>query len=283
MTVRTYADATAFLAAAGAELEKNEAANSLMLGICERLRTNPEWMQQSPFLATVSRGEELVLGVMMTPPQNFVLAVLGDGAPAALPSLVTTLRAGGWRVPGVLGPTEVARPFAEAWVAEAGGSYSLGMAQRVHELRAVAVPEGTVPGQLRVATGADRALVTEWARGFYRDALGEEDLAQIQLLVKRRVGVGDIVIWEDGAPVSMAMRTRPAGRGISVSLVYTPPEQRRKGYATACVAALSRQLLAEGYDYCALFTDLANPTSNDIYTQIGYRPVADFDEYRFTD
>jgi uncharacterized protein len=47
------------------------------------------------------------------------------------------------------------------------------------------------------------------------------------------------------------------------------------------VAALSRQLLASGYDYCALFTDLANPTSNDIYYQIGYRPVADFDEYRF--
>jgi uncharacterized protein len=72
------------------------------------------------------------------------------------------------------------------------------------------------------------------------------------------------------------------GRGVSVSAVYTPPEQRRKGYATACVAALSRRLLASGYDYCALFTDLANPTSNDIYYQIGYRPVADFDEYRFT-
>jgi predicted GNAT family acetyltransferase len=30
-----------------------------------------------------------------------------------------------------------------------------------------------------------------------------------------------------------------------------------------------------------LFTDLANPTSNDIYQQIGYQAVCDFRETRF--
>jgi predicted GNAT family acetyltransferase len=39
-------------------------------------------------------------------------------------------------------------------------------------------------------------------------------------------------------------------------------------------------LLAEGYEACVLFTDLANPTSNHIYQSIGYRPVCDFTEYR---
>jgi predicted GNAT family acetyltransferase len=47
------------------------------------------------------------------------------------------------------------------------------------------------------------------------------------------------------------------------------------------VAALSQQLLDAGWEFCALFTDLANPTSNSIYQRIGYRPVADFDEYIF--
>ena len=79
----------------------------------------------------------------------------------------------------------------------------------------------------------------------------------------------------------MAMKTRPTRRGISVSFVYTPPEFRRRGYATACVAELSRLLLESGRQFCSLFTDLANPTSNHIYQQIGYRPVADFDQYSF--
>jgi predicted GNAT family acetyltransferase len=84
----------------------------------------------------------------------------------------------------------------------------------------------------------------------------------------------------EGEPVSMAIRSRPTRHGISVSGVYTPPEQRRHGYATACVAALSQKLLDQGYQFCSLFTDLANPTSNSIYMQVGYRPVADFDKYK---
>lgn len=31
-----------------------------------------------------------------------------------------------------------------------------------------------------------------------------------------------------------------------------------------------------------LYTDLANPTSNKIYQAIGYRPVADAQEWRFS-
>ncbi len=34
--------------------------------------------------------------------------------------------------------------------------------------------------------------------------------------------------------------------------------------------------------HCFLFTDLGNPTSNHIYQDIGYRPVCDVDEYKFT-
>ena len=34
-------------------------------------------------------------------------------------------------------------------------------------------------------------------------------------------------------------------------------------------------------DRCALFTDLANPTSNRIYASIGYRPVGEWEEHAF--
>ena len=68
--------------------------------------------------------------------------------------------------------------------------------------------------------------------------------------------------------------------GIRVGPVYTPPGYRNRGYAGACVAALSQLLLDRGYGFCFLYTDLANPTSR-IYQQIGYEPVCDVVEYRF--
>ena len=74
----------------------------------------------------------------------------------------------------------------------------------------------------------------------------------------------------------MAASARPTKRAIAVNGVYTPREWRRRGYATACVAALSELLLQRGFELCVLYTDLSNPTSNSIYTQIGYRPLRDF-------
>jgi len=47
------------------------------------------------------------------------------------------------------------------------------------------------------------------------------------------------------------------------------------------VAALSQHLLNTGRAFCTLFTDLANPTSNHIYQEIGYRRLGDFAEYSF--
>jgi predicted GNAT family acetyltransferase len=68
---------------------------------------------------------------------------------------------------------------------------------------------------------------------------------------------------------------------MTVSGVYTPPELRCKGYATSCVAELSRNILQSGKKFCMLYTDLANPTSNSIYMKIGYWPVCDSVQHTF--
>ncbi len=83
------------------------------------------------------------------------------------------------------------------------------------------------------------------------------------------------MIWVDGKPVSMAVAMAPSATGIRINLVYTPPAMRRRGYAAACVAALSQLQLDAGRAFCSLYTDLANPTSNSVYRRIGYRPVSD--------
>ena len=92
---------------------------------------------------------------------------------------------------------------------------------------------------------------------------------------------GGFVIWEDGEPVSFAGYGSPTPNGIRVGPVYTPPELRGRGYASALVGELTARLLTGGRRLCFLFTDLANPTSNSIYQRVGYRPVADVTDWRF--
>ena len=72
-----------------------------------------------------------------------------------------------------------------------------------------------------------------------------------------------------------ASPSSPTPNGIRVGPVYTPPQRRGRGYASALTAAVSAALLHDGRRFCFLFTNLANPTSNAIYQAIGYRPVAD--------
>ena len=49
----------------------------------------------------------------------------------------------------------------------------------------------------------------------------------------------------------------------------------------ALTAAASQDQLDRGRQFVFLFTDLANPTSNKIYMDIGYEPVCDAVDYAF--
>jgi hypothetical protein len=68
---------------------------------------------------------------------------------------------------------------------------------------------------------------------------------------------------------------------IRIGPVYTPPGLRRRGYASACVAAVSQAQLDAGRRFCFLFADIANRTSVHVYETIGYAPVSDVAVYRF--
>ena len=78
----------------------------------------------------------------------------------------------------------------------------------------------------------------------------------------------------------MAARTVPVEGVTRVQLVYTPPENRKRGYASVCVARLSKRIRDEG-QRCILYTDLGNPVSNSVYRRIGYSAVAEAIQYRF--
>ena len=276
-----HADAAGFLAAARPALELEEAANNLILGLPLRILRQPESVATQPYFATVTDGGALRAAAVMTPPYNVVVWAAQPGAQAELGLIADDLYRHRWPVPGVGARAPTAEEFCEAWQSRAGARITLTGHRRIYRLDRVVAPAWP-PGEARLAGHGDTTLIAAWMEGFYRDAGIREPYEDWVLMARKRVEAGDVLLWSlGGAPVSMAARSRVLPRGAVVSLVFTPGELRGHGYASAVVAALSQRLLDAGHQYCALYTDLANPTSNSIYQKIGYAPVSDAVEYAF--
>jgi len=283
--ITTYVQASDFLARAGAELERNEVLNGLPLGIALRLQKSSERTEIPPYLATVEDEGKLLVAAVMTPPFRLIVTSNQFDAFGEAPSLlIHNLRQHGWPVPGVMGPSPLSDLFAQAWTSLTGEVSHLRTHERLFELTHVIAPRPG-PGSLRIATPNETVLVARWIKAFQEEAvrtsINDEEAAS---WARTRIGNGEVYLWvlPDGTIVSLIATTRPVLRVISIAPVYTPPELRGRGYASRSVAALSQHLLDSGWERCSLFTDLSNPTSNNIYQQVGYRPVRDFNEYDFS-
>ena len=283
-TVR-LSDAAAFFVEAEPLLLADEARHNLILGIAGVIRDSPELYRARDFWL-VKDGSEVVAAALRTPPYNLILAQPRSAeALAALAEAVADEE-----LPGVVGAEPEAVEFAELWTRHTGRPTRTNMRQGVYQLERVQPPP-TVPGSARVATADDRELAVRWSIAFAEEALheGGPGVEQAEAMVDYRLSArsSGILLWEDGGePVSFAGWSGPTPNGIRVGPVYTPPELRGRGYATALTAELSQSLLdgrlfEGGRRFCFLYTDLANPTSNAIYERIGYRRVAESAEIVF--
>jgi hypothetical protein len=274
LTYNEYRDAAAFLDAARVTLERDECANSLMLGICLRLVDEPAAWGSQPYLAAVTSAGTLAAAAVMTPPHRLQLWAEQEHDRAPLETLADALEQGQWPVPGVLARQATAETFASIWAARTGAGYSVAQWMRLYELRRVLHPDYP-PGAMRPPEASEMDLVRHWARGFHDECFDDGRSEQTVRSAEQKAAAGQLYLWVDGVARSMAAQVRPTGHGAAVSLVYTPPGERRKGYATALVAQVSQHILDEGKLFCTLFAALNNPTSNSIYQKIGFRAVAD--------
>lgn len=287
MELRRFNDLDAFEATAQPYLLRREAEHNLMLGLIASLRAGEYDVE--PYLASVVGEAGPVLVALRTPPHNMILSYV-DASPTDVERALTLVaddarRAYGDTLPGVLASKPFSADFARVWQRLTDQTHVLNRAERIYQLDAVIHPQG-VPGTMRRVVAADRELCLRWIGAFMQEALEDSNQEQAEKTCERFMNgapdVRGLYLWEvDGVAVSMTGYMRPTANGMCIGAVYTPPDQRRRGYAGALVAAVSQMLLDGGKRFCFLFTDLANPTSNHIYQQIGYRPVCDVDELRF--
>jgi hypothetical protein len=274
--VHRVEDPAAFLEAASPLLLANEARHNLMLGIAGTLRDHPSHYLEYGLWLAVDHAET-VGAALRTPPHNLVVAQPRDDS--VLEALAEAIDDD---PPGLVAAQPEAGAFAAAWTARKGVTARTKRAQGIFSLDRVE-PPAAAAGRIRDAGIEDRPLLIDWFRAFMEEAIGESPAAaSTEHAVDHRLQADSagVALWEDRSPVSLAAFGNPTRNGIRIGPVYTPPEHRRRGYASALVAELSERLLAERR-FCFLFTDLANPTANRIYEQIGYRRVCEAAEIVF--
>lgn len=269
-------------------LSNHEAENNLIFGISQDI-INGMYDPLEAYMACVEHEGVVLLAALRTPPNRLLLSYADVDVieTQGMDALVRDVRSTyGTDLTGVQGPSHIVKQFLEDWQDRTGQEYKLGMAQHIYKLTEVKPPQG-VAGSLRYATDADFAgPVLEWITAFNTEAIGTQpDPERMRRWVARHQGADratrGVMLWVvDDEPVSMAAYMGPTPNGFRVGGVYTPPELRRRGYASACTAAVSQNILEMGRQFAFLFTDATNPTSNHIYQEIGYEYVCDTDEYR---
>lgn len=278
-----HGHANELLALSGTFLEKRESENNQPFGLAHTLARDPRYYGDDPplLLSILENGNSVGVAVR-TPPRRIVLSRFDTDIEAAMVRLVGFMGDNDMRVPGVVGPESEARWFANTWVkAFPALAATISARLRVFEARSI-VNVTLAPGSLRPAEMEDHHLMARWIAEFSREASGEKsDPETAERNAERYISERNLYIWDHDGPVSIARQSRAMKNGTHVTLVYTPLKLRNRGYATSIVHQLTKKLLAGRYEFCSLFTNQANPTSNHIYQKIGYVPLGDMLVYNF--
>lgn len=271
-TIFTAADT--FSAVVEPHILEQEDVFSLFLGVLHAIR---QGKYENPFMATVEEEGELLAIVQMTPPHPVNLIIIEETRiDKIVPYLIKQLRLYEIDIPGVISKKVWAKTFANEWAAVIGEKELLLMEQGLYRLDEVNEKVEMSSGSWRFAVEEDCTLIEKWYSLFEEDAnLPKSEPQAVQERVSTFVKEREVFLWEnEGKVVSMMKKARPTKNSVTVSLVFTPEEERKKGYARTLVMLGSKELLKH-YDYCVLYTDMLNPTSNKIYQEIGYRKIAD--------
>jgi len=276
MRVARFPSPGAFLAAAERDLTAAEVENNLILGSAHDLtrRIQPEGPR--PYFSAVLDGDRVLMSAFRTQPGK--VGVTRCFRPEALRPLAEDAWNACPEATAVIGPADTADAFSEAFSTLTHRTARRHSRQRIFEVSVLEPMGTTVPGEFRAARPDEADLLTRWTDGFFA-AINEP--GDSRGLVLGRMTESSLFVWDRDGAVSMAAAAGRTRRTVRIAHVYTPPEHRGRGYATACVAALTRRLLDEGNARCCLYSDVANEASNAVYQRLGYEPICDVTRYTF--
>jgi predicted GNAT family acetyltransferase len=266
MHVVRHSDPDAFLAAVAPMCARGEASASFFIGWAHMMKRVPPADGERVYLATCADAR--VHGAAIQREDGPV--IIGESDVAAAMALAEDLARDWPQLQGVVGAPGGSEAFARKWHELTGRTHRVRVRLRQHVLTAVNEVPGA-PGAVRVATDADMEWLIERQVAFIAEVGIPDPPERVLKYMPKRIARGEFRIWDDDGPVGYAGFNDAAPDFARIAPVYTLPDRRGCGYATALVAELSHELLAGGKRKVFLTTDVANPTSNAIYARIGFR------------
>lgn len=273
MELKHYSSVQEFLKENETILLENEALNSLLFGLCIG---NVQKENDNTLYIDISDEQGIFFTGIKTENKNLILNGNIAKIRNAVPLLLDFIKQENISIPGIVGPKDLVLEIAKTLEHDHQWSYSIAYEQLVYELKDIKYnPE--IKGKLKQETTQNIEHIAKWFQLFLREALNEKiSFEEALSTAKNKIEKGQVYSWNTDTGVAMACTARPTRNGITVNYVFTPKDHRRHGYGTKLVAELSKLKLVEGYTFCTLFTDMTNPTSNSIYTKIGYKPIGEF-------
>ena len=263
--LQVYEEVSHFKKEVSPILEMNEQENNLLLGVLQ-------FAENPLFMAVAKQNEKIALILLQAEGQQVIVAK-SEVSGEAIQEIAKQLTKVYPDIPGLIGEKRVVKQLAEEIAQLEQRKLCIRMNQGVYELKKVK-KKWDEHGVFRQVNSDELPSIEKWVYQFCEDVhlpTKEEKAKQTANIL---VSTNRLFGWEvDGRLVSVAATTRPTKSNITVNFVYTPKDERKKGYASNCVAALSQHMLDRGYKTTTLYTDLANPTSNKIYQEIGYELI----------
>lgn len=178
----------------------------------------------------------------------------------------------------IVSTLEVTKQFLEKY----DGQNNLVMEMESYYCPKVIMPEST-SGTMTKPSIEDVDIIAEYCAGFIYYGFGKKVSKESQIEgAKKMIKSGNLYVLKvNDQIVSMASIAHRSPRHGRINNVYTPLNQRKKGYASELTAYLSNLLLTEGLTP-VLYTDLSNSTSNKVYKGVGYIECGKVYHYRIT-
>jgi len=249
-------------------LRENELRHNMLLGTLERLSPDQVTKQTVNRRTTYDIWDCGAPGACAVhlPNSNIVLGAVNRDQAAAL-ARATTEQV----YAGVTGPLETALWFGDAAV-------QLGLNFRPPLMLDLFALGGRVPNALASGTARPAGLhdiehVADWAADFFAEAIPDQPPPPRQSIATG-VLAGHYHYWSEGQEIAAlgAMQRETTGVGV-ITLVYTPPAFRARGYGGAVVGAMANRALERGKSEICMYVDRGKMAPRICYEKVGFRPV----------
>ena len=281
MEFKRYEDINEFIKDNMELILKKEWLNNLMVGNIDAAKKNG--IDESWILARVTKNNKTELIIFKRDPWKLLLYSPTENkdedlykfAAGEVYKIEPNLK-------GVNTEKDIGEEFSKQYCKIAGKEYKLHINMRILVLEKLLEPNLRQDVIVRKAELKDKEILKQFVKEFHLEGLNEVlSEERLEKDFHEFLEKGYYVLEKDGKIVAQTVVTRKLEKGKSVSGVYTPKEERCKGYAYNLIYRVSKEFLDNGAEYCVLFTDDGNPISNHVYEKIGYERKVDTSDIDF--